>query len=147
MKKTKILLLSLFVLFVSVACAEDDKRIATSELPTAAQQFIKKYFAKKKVALAKVDKELTSTTYEVVFTDGATVDFNSKGQWYDIECRKESVPSALVPSQITTYVKANYSGRPIVKLEKQRRGGYEVELSDGLELKFDKNYKLVDLDR
>ena len=49
MKKTKILLLSLFVLFVSVACAEDDKRIATSELPTAAQQFIKKYFAKKKL--------------------------------------------------------------------------------------------------
>ena len=57
------------------------------------------------------------------------------------------MPSALVPSQITTYVKTNYSGRPRVKGEKQRRGGYEVELSDGLELKFDKNYKLVDLDR
>ena len=83
----------------------------------------------------------------VRFPIDATVDFNSKGQWYDIECHKGSVPSALVPSQITTYVKTNYSGRSIVKLEKQRRGGYEVELSDGLELKFDKNYKLVDLDR
>lgn len=147
MKNAKILLVSLFALFVSVACADNDKKIATSELPTAAQQFIKKYFAKKTVALAKVDRELTSTTYEVVFTDGSTVDFNSKGQWTDVECPKGSVPTALVPSQISAYVKKNYSGRSVSKLEKQRRGGYEVELSDGLELKFDKTFNLVDIDR
>jgi hypothetical protein len=42
-------------------------------------------------------------------------------------------------------VRKNYSGATIVQIEKAR-SGYEVQLSTGLELTFNKNFKVIDID-
>jgi hypothetical protein len=45
------------------------------------------------------------------------------------------IPAALVPASIQQYVKATFSGASVVKIDKERHG-YDVELSNGVELKF-----------
>ena len=56
-----------------------------------------------------------------------------------------SVPATLVPEQITAYVNANFPNATIKKLEKKYMG-WEIELNNGLELKFNKNFKVMEID-
>ena len=53
--------------------------------------------------------------------------------------------SRLVPEQITAYVTANFPNAIIKKLEKNFRS-WEIELNNGLELKFNSNFKVMEID-
>ena len=76
----------------------------------------------------------------------SSVDFNSKGQWTEVDCDGSEVPDAIVPVQIMTYVKGTYPNSRIKEIEKDRRG-YEIKLSNNLELSFDKKFNLVDIEK
>ena len=128
-----------------VAFADTDKPIEVSQLPTAAQQTLKTYFADRKVALAKVESDLFDKNYDVIFTNGDKMEFNSKGEWTEVQCKQSQVPAALVPSQISSYVKSNYPGQKIIEIEKESKE-YEVKLGNGIELTFDKKFRLTDID-
>lgn len=145
MKKLTFLLVCLFTLCTSVLRADNEKPIQVSQLPATAQQLIKQHFADRKVALAKVETELMSKSYEVIFTDGAHIDFDSKGNWEEIDCKASSVPSAIVPAQIQEYIRKNYPDTTVKKIEKNRRE-YEVKLSNRVELSFDLKFNLTDID-
>ena len=62
-----------------------------------------------------------------------------------METRNGIVPNNLVPQAITEYVKKNYPNQEITDI---KRNHYytEVTLKRGLELTFNKHYKLVDVD-
>lgn len=49
----------------------------------------------------------------------------------------KSVPDAYVPAGVRAYVSKNHSGQRIVSIDRER-SGYDVELSNGIEMKFDK---------
>ena len=108
-------------------------------LPIAAQSEIKKNF-KANVSVIKVDKELGHISeYEVVLTDGTEITYDSKGNWKDVEVSPtKEVPAAYVPGAVADYVKKNHKGEKIVGIEKERKG-YEVSLSNGVDIKFDTN--------
>lgn len=109
--------------------------INQSELPEAAQTFITKYFSKDQVRKVEKDNGRRGMEYEVDFTSGAEVDFTSDGNWKEVKAaRCTSVPSAIVPTAIAKYVDTNFKGQTIVEISR-KRGGYEVELSNGSELK------------
>ena len=144
MKKT-LLALSLLLTIGIAASADNDKPIEVSQLPSTAQTTLKSYFSDRKVALAKEESDLLDKNYDVIFTNGDKVEFNSKGEWTEVQCRQSSVPSALVPSQISSYVKTNYPDMKIVEIERDSKE-YEVKLSNGIELTFNKKYKLIDID-
>ena len=55
------------------------------------------------------------------------------------------MPAELVPEQIATYVKTNFADQSITKIEKKRRG-WEIELSNELEIKFNKNFVVTKID-
>jgi hypothetical protein len=55
------------------------------------------------------------------------------------------VPAVLVPQLIATYVSTNFPGEIIVKIDKERHG-YDVELSNDLDLKFNKKGMLIGMD-
>lgn len=134
------------MLLVSVSSkADKDKPIDVSQLPETAQTTLKTYFNDRKVALAKVESGVFEKNYDVIFTNGDKVEFNSKGEWTEIQCKQSQVPAGLVPSQISLYVKSNYSGTKIVEIEKDSKE-YEVTLSNGIELTFNKKFKLIDID-
>lgn len=145
MKKLTFILVCLFTLCAATLSADNEKPIQVSQLPAAAQQFIKQYFAERQVALAQVETEFRTKTYTVTFSDGDHIDFNSKGDWEEIDCKASSVPTAVIPAPIMKYVQEKYKGTTVKKIEKDRRQ-YEVELSNRMELTFNSKFSLIDID-
>lgn len=136
-------MLSLFS--AAIARADNDKIIQFNQLPASAQQFINTHFQDSKILIVKMDNDIISKSYEVVFEGGSKIDFDSKGNWEEIECRSSAVPSGAVPQPILEYVRENYPDAFIRKIEKDTRE-YEVKLSNRVELTFDLKFNLTDID-
>ena len=114
--------------------------------PTPAiQQFVSTYFPKATILFTQRD----DGEYEVRLSDGTEIDFTRKGEWKNIDCKHSniytSVPAELIPIEIANYVKASFPDEDIVKIDKERYG-YEIELSNDLELKFNKQGQLLYID-
>ncbi|NPD92168.1 PepSY-like domain-containing protein [Xylanibacter muris] len=129
----------------TTATADTDKIIDRTKLPAVAQQIIKKHFKGKKVAAAKMESNIISKNYDVIFTNGDKIEFDKNGNWTEIDCKRSSVPAMLVPTAISKYVKNNYSGSKIIKIEKDK-SEYEIELSTGTEITFNKHFQVTDID-
>ena len=143
-KKT-IMALVCLVAFQQTAMADNDKPITVNQLPAAAQQVIKSHFSGMKVALAKMETGFLEKSYDVIFTTGEKIEFDRNGNWVEIECKRTAVPAALIPAQIKSYVNTNYSGISILKIGKDRNE-YEINLSNGVEIKFNQNFLVIDID-
>ena len=80
-----------------------------------------------------------------VMSDGLKVEFNSKGEWKEISRKSAPIDDRFVPQQIRKNVASRWPEARFRKIERYRQG-YEVELSNGLELKYNKNFKLAEID-
>ncbi|MBP5629825.1 MAG: PepSY-like domain-containing protein [Bacteroidaceae bacterium] len=141
MKKTMFILLA-FVLTLSLPVMADDDRVITFEqLPAQAQTMLKKYFADKVPLVVTVDMD----DYTVLYQSGEKVEFDKKGNWREINCKTSSVPSALIPEQIKAVVKQTYPGATIIKIDRDRRG-YDIKLNNGLDIEFNRNFQVVEID-
>ena len=147
MKTIKILTMTLLFALQAAACAcnEDDKVITFDELPAAAQAFISKYFGDKQVSLVKKDKEGLRTYYDVMLTDGTKLEFDKKGEWREIESKSNGVTTELVPAEINKKKKKNYPSQRILQIDRSN-SIIEIELSNRLELKFNKRFELIGFD-
>lgn len=145
MKKLIFIILCMFTMCATIACADNEKPIQVDQLPVNAQQFIKKHFGDRKVAIVKMETELMSKSYEVIFSNGDNIDFDGDGAWKEVNCKLSSVPTAIIPAQIMAYIQKNYPGETVKKIEKDRRE-YEVKLSNRVELSFDLKFNLIDVD-
>lgn len=145
MKKFLLILVAMLTM-TSVSFARDKYSRDTSVLPRAAQSVLSRNF-KADVSLIKIEKGFGRVSeYDVTLTDGTEISFDRKGNWENIETsRGRRVPDALVPQTIRNYVKKNHSGAKIIGIERER-GGYEVELDNGIDMKFDRagNFKRYD---
>ena len=97
------------------------------------------------ISLITKDTDLLDTTYDVLFSDGTKIEFNSKGEWKEISCKKGVVDNKYIPQQIRTTVARRWPDSGFRKIERYRQG-YEAELTNRLELKFDKHFRLVEID-
>ncbi len=144
MKKMIFLLACLFSVQTMVL-ADNEKAIQIGQLPAKAQTFISTYFKKHKVALAKVETDLFYKSYDVVFTNGEKLEFDKSGDWTEVVCKINEVPSNIVPEAIRTYVQTNYPDTKILSIERNKKG-YEIKLSNRLEITFDSNLNAIDID-
>jgi predicted nucleotide-binding protein (sugar kinase/HSP70/actin superfamily) len=145
MKKILFTLIAVFSVGILSANADNDKIINKNQLPAQAQQFINKHFAGIEISYAKEEWDNFKHSYEVRLTDGTNIEFTSKGNWDEVNCRFSEVPSAIIPQPIREYIKKNYPGAKVILIEKDRND-YEVKLSNRLELKFDKDFNIYDID-
>ena len=146
MKKFTIILASLALMASTLtAFAGNDRIITVAELPAGSQQFIKAHFAGVEVSYAKVDEEMFDKDYKVVFVNGSKVEFAKDGAWKEVDCKYGEVPAAIVPQQIRDYVAKNFAGRKIVSIDRDKRD-WEVKLDNGLDLKFDLHFRLIEID-
>lgn len=127
-----------------------DTPITFDQLPVTAQQFIKKNFPDAQVVFAKKEQEFlwggkTDTTYDVMFQNGAKLEFYENGDWKEIDCKYLAVPAGIVPEQILTVANGYHPGLPVVQIERDVRE-YEVKLINGVELTFDMRFNLTDYD-
>ena len=144
--KKLLLMLGLILGISAVATAKDKYAHDESVLPEAARTTISNNF-KAKVSLVKIEKDFGRISeYEVILTDGTEISFDRNGNWENVETNNsKSVPSSMVPKAISDYVSKNQPKTRIVGIEKERNG-YDIELSNGVDMKFDAqgNFKRYD---
>lgn len=145
MKKILFALVAFLSFGVSAVKADNDKIISKNELPAQAQQFINEHFNGVKLSYAKLERDFLENSYEVMLANGAKLEFSSKGTWEDVDCRYGEVPAEIIPQPIKEYIKSNYPGERVLKIERERNR-YELKLSNRLELTFDENFRIIDID-
>lgn len=131
--------------FNIVANAGNDKPINVKELPAKAQTLLSKHFKGQKVMLATIESGIVSRSYDVVLRNGTKLEFDKKGNLTEIDCKQSIVPSQLIPQPIKNYLKENYRGEIVRKIELNKKE-YEVELANGIDLTFNKHFQLIDID-
>lgn len=131
--------------FNIVANAGNDKPINVNELPAKAQTLLSKHFKGQKVMLATIESGVVSRSYDVVLRNGTKLEFDKKGNLTEIDCKQGIVPSQLIPQPIKNYLKKNYRGEAVKKIELNNKE-YEVELTNGIDLTFNKHFQLIDID-
>ena len=140
----KIVYLALFIGFAltNTSCNSDKKA-------QVVDSFVKTYFPDAEV-IANIkdglDCEVTLSDYTQIGFDG---NLFGKLEWDEVDCRHASLPTAvpvaLVPVEITNYVNRIEGGQSITKIAKDNNG-WDIELSNGLEIEFDKRFNVVDFD-
>ena len=145
MKKIILALAAIFSIGVFSASADNDKIINKNQLPAPAQQFINEHFSGIDLSYAKEERDILKKSYEVRLANGARLEFSDKGVWEEVDCQFGEVPAAIIPDAIKKYVSDNFAGEKIISIERNRYN-YEVKLSNRLELKFDKDFNIYDID-
>ena len=143
MKKLMVLLVAL-VAMQGAAWAGNDRPVTIAQLPTQAQQFINRYFGGIEVSYAKVDSDLFSKDYEVIFVNGDKIEFDRNGKWTNVKSRTK-LPDGIAPPAIVDYVEKQHKGMIMKSIERDRRH-YEVGLTNGLEIKFNSNFIPISYD-
>lgn len=144
MKKVLVVFAAIFAC-IQFSMAGDVITQDVMQLPLTARNFINRYFTNPQVSYIKIESEiLQSKKYEVTLSDRTELEFDSKGNWLEVDCKKTAVPAALVPNFAKKYVEANFPGQIITKIENKR--GIEIELANNLSFRFNKKGKLVEMD-
>ena len=141
----KIVSMCVITLLVSMAACSD-KPVTPEQLPEPVKSFVKEHFPDQSISFADKDLELTGCQYDVVLADGSRIDFDTDNMWEKIEGTLTApVPTDLIPPAIVTHIQSNFPDAMIIKIDKESYG-YEVELANGLELKFNKEGALMEVD-
>ena len=142
------------ILMIAICCmvscnmaanAGNDKPISVNALPAKAQTLLNNHFNGQKVMLATIESGVVSRSYDVVLQNGTKLEFDKKGNLTEINCKLGIVPALLIPQAIKNYLKDNYAGQSVKKIE-MNKNEYEVELTNGLDLTFNKHFQLIDID-
>ena len=142
------------ILMIAICCmltcnmaanAGNDKPISVNALPAKAQTLLNNHFNGQKVMLATIESGVVSRSYDVVLKNGTKLEFDKRGNLTEIDCKQGIVPSQLIPQPIKNYLKENYRGEAVRKIELNKKE-YEVELTNGIDLTFNKHFQLIDID-
>lgn len=143
MKRLMFLICMFLMMGTTYSMADNGYVVGIQQLPAPAQEVMTKCFADKK--LLTILKERGE--YEVIFNTGEKIEFNKKGEWTEISCHTTQVPDILIPNPIKMRIMADFSNTRIVKIDRSRNGKkYEVKLSNGLEVEFDKKFNVKKVD-
>ena len=122
----------------------DDKPITIDQLPQAARTFLNVNFPDDKVSFATKDDDLIRPDYDVRLSNGTELEFDYAGELKKVSSR-EGVLEELIPDGIRKYVAAHYPKAGYREYEVGKRS-YEVKLTNGMELKFNTNFILIEID-
>ena len=144
MKRIVIIAVSL-VMFSLTQLRADDRPIKFSQLPEAAQSFINKYYQNDNVSFATVDDDMIAPDYQVALVSGVMLQFHHNGKLEKIESRTTAIPKGIIPVQIIEAIKELYP-EAIDNAYEVDWNSHEVKLSNRMELKFNNNYRIIELD-
>lgn len=144
MKKTMLFLACIFTLITS-ACADNHQPIERTQLPEKAQTFLSTYFPETKISLVLKEIDVMELNYDVIFTDGSKVEFDRKGNWTEVDCLTQPLPTGIVPDGINKVIRTHYPEAQATKIERDHRE-IDVKLNNRVELTFNKHLQLVDID-
>jgi hypothetical protein len=144
-KKITGVLMIVFLLMGGFVSAQD-RAINANQLPKTAKVFLSAHFKGIPVSSAIEDREIYGVDeYKVYLTNGMKMEFDGNGNWKEVDGKHQKVPYGFIPVSIRNYSTKNFPNTYIIKIEK-KRWSYKAELSNGLELEFDRNgnFKKID---
>jgi hypothetical protein len=147
MKKMVFYVMFFVVTTLSAAC-EGEKLIRENELPAVSKTFIETHFADVGITAMVRERDGLNIDYTVYLANGFDVDFNKSGEWDDVDGHFQSVPEsvlALLPQPLLQHIATTFPNLSIVEVNKERYG-YEIGLSNDLDLKFDSNGRFTGID-
>ena len=142
MKRVLIFIIAVMSFSVMGSCQE--KLMTYELLPASAQKFIDKYFPTDEILVAVTDDDLVRPDFEVSLASGVHLEFDYKGNLKKVTSRT-GLPENLIPEGIRNYVSARYPDAGYLEYEIERKT-YEVKLTNRLELKFNSDFNVVEVD-
>ena len=140
------IIVSVIFALVLLMTACSDKPVAPEQLPVPVRTFIQQTYPGEAITFAQKDLELTGWKYEIFLVDGTHIEFDTDDMWDKIESpMTKPVPQQLIPAPIASHIQANFPGTVVTKIDKERNG-YEIELANGMELKYNKQGVLREMD-
>lgn len=140
--KIRVLFAIILLSIANITFAIEEKVINEKELPNKAQLFIETYFPNVNVVTV-IEKQKQKIFY-LRAADGKEFTFDQEGNWINVDCRSERVPSSLVPSPILNQVAKHYgTAVRVVQIAITKKGNYSLELSNYIRVKFDKHFNLI----
>ena len=139
--------------FTTIACNNDDDSnvsyVEMNTLPTVAKDFVNTNFAG--IEILNIEKfapaKSNGVMYKVNFKNGSEVEFDESGNWIKVEATGNgTIPTGFISTAILTYIATNYTNIGINQIEKIA-SGFEVELTNDVDLIFDVNGNFVRVDK
>jgi hypothetical protein len=130
-----------------VAC-EEEKFIQENELPAISRTFIATHFPDVEITAIVKETEALDKDYTVYLANGFDIDFTGSGNWDDVDGHTSPIPEsilALLPQPLSQYVANNFPKLSAVEVNREHYG-YEIGLSNDIDLKFDSNGKFIGID-
>lgn len=144
MKKVFYSVASAAVMLIMFSACDKESVIDADGLPKDAHLFIAQHFPDQEILQVVKERDDLKTGYDVYLSDGFNLDFDKKGNIIGVEGTSK-LPDSVVPTKILAYVQANYPDSFIRDWELDDRG-QEVTLSNGMDLKFDKEGNFIRID-
>lgn len=131
---------------VGLASCDKEKIVAETDLPNAAKTYITTHFASAEIIQVVKDIDGLRKSYDVYLNNGIELEFNKSGEIRSVESnRNDKLPDSVIPAKILTYVQANFPNDHITSWSIDDRD-QEVELSNGMDLKFNKSGDFIRID-
>lgn len=139
----KLIFLLAVIFGILTASARDNYSHDSGILPEAARNLLSHNF-KAGVNHIKVGKEFGQIRrYEVILTDGTEISFDKHGIWKDVEVGRDAeVPQTLLLPPIVKFIRENQGKARVTGIEKKAYG-YEIELSNGVDIQFSAKGKFL----
>jgi hypothetical protein len=147
MKKAAYLAMFITLSTVFYSC-DKEKIITQSELPETSRKFLNNHFQGISVSMIIKERETFSYNYTVHLANGFEIDFTKSGDWDDVDGKHTALPEsilALLPQNILVYVDNTLSDCYIVEVNKERYG-YEISMSNDIDLKFNSTGDFLRID-
>lgn len=136
--KKRLFIILLWCLTLLLAACDDTK------IPTRSRAFIDQYFPESSVVIVETEEDGDGMAeYEVWLNDGTKIDFDLQGEWKTVARKKTGVPQKLIPQQIIDFVTTKYPDNVVTKFSRKDYG-YKLELSDDMDLRFNKQYQFIE---
>ncbi|KAA5541687.1 PepSY-like domain-containing protein [Adhaeribacter rhizoryzae] len=124
---------------------EKEQIISKNDLPQPAKDFISTHFAGVGIASVEKESDILEKTYDVILSNGTSLDFNEDGACTEIDGHTDKIPDSVVPTKILEYVQTNYAADFITSWEKDD-SQQDIELASKLELKFGQESNFLQLE-
>jgi hypothetical protein len=148
MKRMTIMAVLLAISTALCSC-EKEEIVTETGLPAVSREFISHHFPDAEITMAIKDSEAFSTDYTVYLSNGFEIDFTKSGDWDDVDGKRTAIPESILdilPKGIPDYVTNTLNGHHYIVEVNKERYGYEIGLSNGMELKFDSKGKFLSFD-
>lgn len=146
MKKLLSMAAALLLCVGFTACSDDDEPVPATQLPETAKNFVSQYFPGASIVRTEKDGKGDKTEYSVVLNNGYELEFDAVGAWTDVDAPSgQTIPDGIAPDVIVDFIAVNYSATGINEISRDYRY-YDVDLVNGIDLKFLLDGTFVDVD-